>query len=111
MTTRLADPIQASGLGMMSLPKEVTPDEGDYALDGYYCLKTDEYTCSCRDKPWRYIHCDMKIVVWPEKDDDSLLKNAQRMKDLGLNPKITEYKVMMGKAIPWDDIPDGTTIG
>jgi hypothetical protein len=105
------DPIQATGLGMMTLPREITPDEGDYALDGYYYLKTDEFLCTCRNKPWRFLHYENKIIVWPTNDDDSLLKNAQRMKELGLNPKITEYKITMGKAIAWEDIPNGSTIG
>lgn len=107
---QVADPIQQAGSSLMTLPRSVTPDEGNSAYEGYYYIKTDEFKCTCRVKPWRYLHYEDKVIVWPEKDDDSLLKNAQKMKEQGFNPKITEYNVMLGKAIPWDDIPNGKDI-
>lgn len=109
--TLTKDPIAVAGRVLMTLPKEVTPDEGSPEYDGYFCLNTDEFNCTCRKRPWRFIHYSKKIIVWPEKDDEKLLNVAQKMKDLNLNPKIIDYKVMMGKAIPWDDIPNGDTIG
>jgi|SRR6185295_18908784 len=110
MTVEIKDPIQAAGLGMIELPRSVTPDEGDSQYEGYYYLKTDEYFCTCRQRPWRYLHFDKKVIVWPTNDDIALLKNAQNLKDSGFNPKIVEYNVMLGKAIPWDDIPHGSDL-
>lgn len=95
----------------MELPKAVSPGEGSPELEGYYCINTDSFYCSCRPKPWRYIHFNKKIIVWPTNDEDSILQNATEMKKLDLNPKIVEYKTMMGKAIPWDDIPVGSELG
>jgi hypothetical protein len=111
MPLEVKDRVQEWGQGLMTLPRNVTPDEGDTKHEGYYFLKTDEFNCTCRKRPWRWLHFDNKVIVWPTNDDDSLLKNAQRFKELGLNPKITEYKVIMGKAIAWEDIPDGSVIG
>lgn len=110
MTTQIADPIQIEGQSLMTLPRSVSPNEGSPELDGYYCIFTDPFNCSCRTKPWRYLHYTKMIIVWPNNDDDSILQNAAEMKKLDTNPKIIEYKCMMGKAIPWDDIPMGETL-
>lgn len=109
--TQVADPIQRAGSSLMTLPREVTPNEGNSEYDGYFCIKTDEYKCACRERTWHFIHCADKIVVWEEKDDNTLLHFAQMMKEMGLNPRIIEYNVMLGKAVRWDDIPAGATIG
>lgn len=109
--SQVADPIQQQGQRLMTLPRAVSPDEGSIDLDGHYCLKTDEFKCGCRERLWDFIHYSKKIVVWPEKDDPKMLDFAQKTKELGLNPRVIEYKVMMGKAIPWDDIPQGADIG
>jgi len=94
----------------MMLPKEVTPDEGNHDLDGYFCINTDDYVCPCRKRPWKYYHWHKKIVVWPTIDEDTILQVATELKVRDLNPKIVEYNATMGKAITWNDIPAGATV-
>ncbi len=105
------DPIQQAGMSLMTLPKEITPDDMSSELEGGYCIKTEEFLCSCRDRPWRYMHYEGKIIVWNEKDDESILYSAKELKKMDLSPRIVVYTVMMGKGIPWDDIPSGATLG
>jgi hypothetical protein len=91
-----------------TLNKAMTPDKGNPNYEGMFCIKTVPYTCSCSpDKVWDFAHLEKKIVVWNEKDEDSILDLASQFKRNGYDPKIIEYKVMFGKAIHWDDIPDG----
>jgi len=91
-----------------TLNKAVTPDEGNSEYEGMFCIQTIPYTCSCTiGKTWTFAHFSKKIVVWNEKDEDSILTIASEFKNCNFDPKIIEYKVIFGKAIPWDDIPDG----
>lgn len=91
--------------------KAIAPDEDNNDLEGYYCIQTVAYQCYCRPKPWTFIHCKARIIVWPNKDDNSILEAASEFKKIQLDPRIVEYKSMMGKAIEYDDIPNGATIG
>lgn len=91
-----------------TLNRAMTPDEGNSDYEGMFCIKTVPYTCSCSPgKPWIFAHLQKQIVVWNEKDEDSILDLASQFKQMGFDPKIVEYKVIFGKAIHWDDIPDG----
>lgn len=96
---------------LTTLPKALVPDEGTNDLEGHFCIQTIPYFCNCRPRPWTFIHHGKKIIVWKEKDDENLLAMASEFKKIQLDPHIIEYKVMMGKAILWDDIPNGVTIG
>jgi hypothetical protein len=91
-----------------TLNRAMTPDEGNSDYVGMFCIQTVPYTCSCTPgKTWIFAHLDKKIVVWSEKDDDNMLKIASEFKRGNFDPKIIEYKVIFGKAIHWDDVPDG----
>jgi hypothetical protein len=87
--------------------REEITEQGDTTLDGCYCIKTDAFYCSCRTRPWSFVHHEQQIIVWREKDNKTILKLAQTFKEHDFNPKIIEYEAMMGKAIDWEDIPPG----
>ena len=93
-----------------TLNKAVTPDEGNVEYDGYFCIQTIPHVCNCRpDRPWVWVHHQRKIVVWEDKDGD-ILQVASEFKKGGFEPKVVDYKVIYGKAIPWDDIPNGSDL-
>lgn len=95
-----------------TLIRATTPDEGNVELEGYYCINTNPYQCACSpERTWDYFHYEMKIIVWEEQDHPFILKMAAELKTLGFNPRIIEYKSIFGKAIDFEEIPDGATLG
>lgn len=93
-----------------TLNKVTGPDEGDSAYDGYFCIQVDPFKCTCRLKPWVFIHFIRGIIVWAEKDDPSMLLCASIFKKNGYNPRIIEYNAIMGECVDWEDIPNGSDI-
>ena len=95
-----------------TLNRAIAPDEGDSTFEGMFCIQTVPHVCSCRPtQPWTFAHYQKKIVVWNEKDDDKILQVASEFKKANYDPKIVEYQVLFGKAIHWDDIPNGEHMG
>jgi hypothetical protein len=90
-----------------TLDKVTGPDEGNALYEGYFCIQTRPFECSCRIKPWTFIHYIKSVIVWAEKDDPNMLKCAGFFKKHDFDPRIIEYKPMMGKCLDWEDIPNG----
>lgn len=75
-----------------------TDDDEDITdFDGWYCIKT---TKNCREHRTMYVHTARQgiIIVWPEIDDNALLRIAAETRDLGLLDKIMLYETSMGRA-------------
>lgn len=92
-------------------PRITRQDEGSPEYDGYFCIKTKPHICSCCPDPWLFVHFSDKIVVWEENDDPLILHVAHQFQQLGIDPRIVEYKPVYGKAVTWDDIPARGTVG
>ncbi len=95
------------GVGVIRLSREVqeveeelwTDDSGqDYT--GWYCIATDPWPCPADGCPFVAMHITAAhlVICWPEMDDPNLLTHAQIAKEVGRNPRVTEYEPAMGAA-------------
>ena len=73
---------------------------GDAGADhaGWFCVATDPFPCpadGCKFVAY-FMTAVHLILVWQERDDPNLLRHAQRAKDVGRNPRVTEYRGEFG---------------
>ena|SRR5947208_2456164 len=76
-----------------------TDDSGeDYS--GWYCVRTDPWPCPADGCSFVAMHLTAAhlIIVWPERDDPSLLRHSATARDIGRNPKVDVYEPSMGPA-------------
>jgi hypothetical protein len=79
------------------------PDEWQY--DGWFCIKLNAPPmCGQCGNNIEYAERDIdhRILVWEEKDEDTILNAAISMRKWKFDPKIVEYEVRFGKCIPYD---------
>lgn len=79
---------------------------------GWFCLRIDPWVCEgCRH--WFLYHMyepetgGHLVVVWPQEDDPTMLKLAERLRQEGDGAKVVEYKLLMGKHISFYALPSG----
>lgn len=104
---RILNPATGPGIGVLELDDTTpgvdaflwTDDSGD-DLDGWYCIVTDPWPCPAEGCGFVAMHITAAhlVICWPEMDDPTLLTHAQIAKEVGRNPRVTEYMVGMGKA-------------
>ena len=65
---------------------------------GWFCVRTDPFPCPATgcDFVAEFMTAAHLILVWEERDDPNLLRHAARAKDVGRNPRITEYESAFG---------------
>jgi hypothetical protein len=68
----------------------------DYA--GWYCVRTAPFPCPAAGCPFVAVFMTAAhlILVWEESDDPNLLRHAQRAKEVGRDPRVTEYEPSFG---------------
>lgn len=82
---------------------------GQTQYAGWYTLRLDgdlPDECVCGSINVRFPHTSArhsKIVVWPEKDDDVLLKLAIAVKKSKRSVRVIEYEPQMGRCITSKD--------
>jgi hypothetical protein len=85
---------------------EVEDLAGDLDRDysGWWCVATDPWPCPAQgcDRVVDHITAAHLIVVWPRRDDPSLLEFANDAQRHGRNPRVVEYQPEMGHCIPYD---------
>lgn len=61
---------------------------------GWWCVRTDPFPCPASGCSYvaDFMTAAHLILVWQEKDDPNLLKQAARARDVGRNPRIVDYK-------------------
>lgn len=99
MTTTVYEEIHTTHrIGMRTDVDDGDVHGADY--DGYYTIRVKPSTCGC-GHVMEYAECNEVhlIVVWEENDDDTMLKAAAYLRDIGGDPKIVEYEADMGKCI------------
>lgn len=86
------------------LEEELAPEEDlwtdDDAADhsGWFCVRTDPFPCPAPGCPFvaDFMTAAHLILVWEQRDDPNLLRHAGRAKEVGRNPRITEYEQSFG---------------
>lgn len=76
-----------------------TDDSGeDYA--GWICVRTNPFPCPAEGCAFvaEFLTAAHLIIVWPEGDDPSLLRHCAAARDVGRNPRPTEYERAFGPA-------------
>jgi hypothetical protein len=65
---------------------------------GWFCVRTNPFPCPARGCTFiaEFMTAAHLILVWQERDDPNLLRHAERAKQVGRNPRITEYESMFG---------------
>ncbi len=78
--------------------EELWADDGEADHSGWFCVATDPFPCPAPgcDFVAEFMTAAHLIVVWEERDDPNLLRHAQRAKEVGRNPHVTEYQQSFG---------------
>jgi hypothetical protein len=69
---------------------------GDHA--GWFCVRTAPFPCPAPGCPFvaDFMTAAHLILVWEESDDPNLLRHAQRAKEVGRDPRVTQYESSFG---------------
>jgi hypothetical protein len=73
--------------------------EGDAAdHTGWFCVSTDPFPCPAAGCTFVAVFMTAAhlVLVWEQRDDPNLLRHAARAKEVGRNPRITEYESAFG---------------
>jgi hypothetical protein len=78
-----------------------TGDEKDHA--GWYCVATDPFPCPAEGCPFvaEFMTAAHLVLVWEQRDDPTLLRQAQRAKDVGRRPHVVEYEPSFGASVSY----------
>jgi hypothetical protein len=73
-------------------------DAGDHS--GWFCVGTDPFPCPATGCTFvaDFMTAAHLVLVWERRDDPNLLRHAQRAKEVGRNPRITEYEPRFGSS-------------
>jgi hypothetical protein len=84
----------------LALEEELWTDDSGADYTGWYCIATDPWPCPAEGCSFvaRHITAAHLIIVWPEKDDPTLLLHAGIAKEVGRNPRVEEYEPGLGPA-------------
>jgi hypothetical protein len=78
--------------------EELWIDEGGEDHAGWFCVRTDPFPCPANGCAFvaDFMTAAHLILVWELSDDPNLLRHAQRAKEVGRNPRVTEYEPAYG---------------
>src|SRR2546429_364662 len=78
--------------------EELWTEDGGDDHSGWHCVRTDPFPCPAAGCEFvaRFMTAAHLILVWEERDDPNLLRHAQRAKEVGRNPSVTEYAPAFG---------------
>lgn len=84
---------------------ETRRDDLDEDYAGWYCVQTDPWPCPAPGCSFvaLYLTAAHLIVVWPRRDDPSLLGISHSAKVAGRNPRVVEYESARGSCIAFDE--------
>ena len=99
METRPVEPGVAAVLPVgPELDEELWTESGQSDYTGWFCVRTNPFPCPARGCTFvaEFMTAAHLILVWEERDDPNLLRHAARAKEVGRNPRITEYETDFG---------------
>jgi hypothetical protein len=78
--------------------EELWADEDARDHAGWYCVRTDPFPCPASGCAFvaDFMTAAHLILVWENRDDPNLLRHANRAKEVGRNPRVTEYERSFG---------------
>jgi hypothetical protein len=78
--------------------EELWADAGEEDHAGWHCVRTDPFPCPASGCSFvaDFMTAAHLILVWENRDDPNLLRHAQRAKQVGRNPRVTEYEPAFG---------------
>jgi hypothetical protein len=70
--------------------------DGDHS--GWFCVRTEPFPCPAPSCTFvaDFMTAAHLVLVWEDRDDPNLLWHAQRAKEVGRNPRVTEYETSFG---------------
>ena len=90
------------GRGLLDAPELEREEElwtGDPGGDheGWSCVATDPFPCPAAGCTFvaKHMTAAHLILVWEQRDDPNLLRHAQRAKEVGRNPRVVVYVVVV----------------
>ena len=84
--------MERGGLELIQV-EELWTDDDSADRSGWFCVRTDPFPCPAPGCEYvaEFMTAAHLILVWEQRDDPNLLHHAQRAKDVGRNPRISEY--------------------
>ena len=78
--------------------EELWEDDSGDDHSGWFCVATDPVPCPAPNCTFvaHFMTAAHLILVWRERDDPTLLRHAQRAKEVGRNPRIVVYEPSFG---------------
>jgi len=78
--------------------EELWRDDEGADHSGWFCVRTNPFPCPARGCTFvaEFMTAAHLILVWEQPDDPNLLRHAGRAKEVGRNPRITEYESSFG---------------
>ena len=78
--------------------EEFWSDDSGADHSGWFCVRTDPFPCPAQGCPFvaQFMTAAHLILVWEERDDPNLLRQAQGAKEVGRNPRIVSYEPAFG---------------
>jgi hypothetical protein len=78
--------------------EELWSDDSGADHSGWFCVRTDPFPCPAQGCPFvaQFMTAAHLILVWEERDDPNLLRQAQGAKEVGRNPRIVSYEPAFG---------------
>jgi hypothetical protein len=82
------------------IEEELWVDESGEDYSGWYCVRTDPWGCPAVGCEFvaNFLTAAHLVIVWPERDDPSLLRHAAAARDVGRNPRPDVYEPAFGPA-------------
>src|SRR5919108_5981841 len=78
--------------------EELWREDGGEDHSGWFCIQTDPFPCPAAGCTFvaTFMTAAHLVIVWEDRDDPNLLKQAQRAKEVGRNPRVVVYESSFG---------------
>lgn len=95
-----AEPVVPEGDLDEEIEEELWTDDSGEDYAGWYCVRTEPFPCPAEGCEFiaDFLTASHLVIVWPEIDDPSLLRHCAAARDVGRNPRPTEYERGFGPA-------------
>jgi hypothetical protein len=80
--------------------EELWTDDSGTDYTGWFCVRTNPWPCPAEGCSFvaMFLTAAHLVIVWPERDDPTLLRHSAVARDVGRNPRIEQYEASFGPA-------------